>query len=63
MQTYHSDDRYGRVYAAYAGVFLIGAMIWGWIVDGNAPDPFDWLGAFLILLGVTSVLWGRHLSG
>ncbi len=61
VQTYQPEDRYGRVYAAYAGVFLIGAMLWGWGVDGKAPDRFDWLGAALVLAGVVVVMWGRRL--
>ncbi len=61
VQTYQPEDRYGRVYAAYAGVFLIGATLWGWGVDGRAPDRFDLLGAALVLAGVVTVLAGRRL--
>ena len=49
------------MYAAYAGVFLIGAMLWGWFVDGRIPDRFDWLGAAIVLTGVVTILWGRRL--
>jgi len=61
VQTYQPEDRYGRVYAAYAGVFLIGATLWGWGVDGKTPDRFDWIGGALVLAGVVVVLWGRRL--
>lgn len=47
----------------YAGVFLVGAMLWGWGVDGRAPDRFDVLGASLVLVGASTVLWGRRLFG
>lgn len=61
VQTAQPAGRYGRVYAAYAGVFLVGAMLWGWAVDGRAPDRFDWIGAALVLAGVATVLWGRRV--
>jgi small multidrug resistance family-3 protein len=55
------EDRYGRLFAAYAGVFLIGALSWGWGVDGRQPDRFDWVGAAVVLCGVVVVLWGRDI--
>ena len=61
VQTYQPEDRYGRVYAAYAGVFLIGAMLWGWVVDGRAPDRFDLIGGALVLTGIVTVISGRTL--
>jgi small multidrug resistance family-3 protein len=61
VQTYQPQTRYGRVYAAYAGVFLVGAMLWGWLVDGTAPDRFDLIGAAVVLVGVVIVLYGRVL--
>ena len=61
VQTLQPEDRYGRLFAAYAGVFLIGALLWGWGVDGKIPDRFDWIGAAVVLVGVVIVLWGRQL--
>ncbi|MGH2709018.1 MAG: YnfA family protein [Actinomycetota bacterium] len=61
VQTLQPEVRYGRVYAAYAGVFLVGAMCWAWVVDGERPDLFDGLGALVVLAGVAIVLWGRKL--
>lgn len=40
VQTLQPEDRYGRLFAAYAGCFLIGALLWGWGVDGKQPDRF-----------------------
>jgi small multidrug resistance family-3 protein len=59
IQTYQPETRYGRVYAAYAGVFLVGAMLWGWLIDGKAPDRFDVTGGAVALFGVIIVLYGR----
>lgn len=61
VQTYQPDNHYGRVFAAYAGVFLVGALLWGWLIDGKTPDRFDWIGAAIVLVGVTIVMWGRQL--
>jgi small multidrug resistance family-3 protein len=63
VQTYQPETRYGRLYAAYAGVFLVGAMAWGWVVDGSAPDRFDLIGSVLVLLGIVVILWGRSVFG
>ena len=59
VQTYQPETRYGRVYAAYAGVFLVGAMLWGWLIDGRVPDRFDVAGAAVAMVGVLIVLYGR----
>lgn len=61
VQTYQPETSFGRLYAAYAGVFLIAAMVWGWALDGMSPDRFDVIGAVLVLAGVTTILWGRLL--
>ena len=54
---------FGRIYAAYAGVFLVGAVLWGWGVDGMRPDRFDLIGGAIVLLGAATILWGRELFG
>lgn len=51
---------FGRVYAAYGGVFIALAMLWGWVIDGVRPDTYDVLGASLALLGVAIMMyWPR----
>jgi small multidrug resistance family-3 protein len=61
IQTYQPETSFGRLYAAYAGVFLLGAMAWGWVVDGTRPDGADVVGGAIVLVGVSVVLWGRNL--
>jgi small multidrug resistance family-3 protein len=48
---------FGRVYAAYGGVFVILAILWGWLIDKKPPDFFDLLGGSFCLLGVTLIMW------
>ncbi len=51
---------FGRVYAAYGGVFIILSILWGWRVDRIAPDKFDLIGGFVALLGVVIIMyWPR----
>lgn len=51
---------FGRVYAAYGGVFIILSLLWGWQIDGKTPDTFDVLGGVICLIGVTVIMyWPR----
>jgi len=43
---------FGRVYAAYGGVFVAMSLAWGVVVDGFRPDRYDLLGALIVILGV-----------
>lgn len=48
---------FGRVYAAYGGVFVVMSLLWGWLFDGNAPDRFDYVGAALCVVGVGVIMY------
>jgi small multidrug resistance family-3 protein len=51
---------FGRVYAAYGGVFVVMSILWGWQVDRIAPDRFDLIGGVVCLLGVVIIMyWPR----
>lgn len=51
---------FGRVYAAYGGIFIVMSMLWGWQIDKIPPDKFDSLGAFIALIGVFIIMyWPR----
>lgn len=51
---------FGRVYAAYGGVFIVLAILWGWQIDKIAPDRFDILGGLVALIGVMIIMyWPR----
>lgn len=47
----------GRTFAAYAGVYLVGAMGWFVLLDGGRIDRWDLLGAGLSLAGALVVLY------
>ena len=51
---------FGRVYAAYGGVFIIMSLLWDWRFDGRIPDKPDTWGALICLIGVAVIMyWPR----
>ncbi len=54
-------SHFGRVYAAYGGVFIVLSILWGWKVDKISPDRFDVLGGAIALMGVCIIMyWPRN---
>lgn len=60
IPTFQQEAAFGRVYAAYGGVFILLSLLWGWRVDGWQPDRFDLIGTGIALVGVAVILWGRR---
>ena len=51
---------FGRVYAAYGGIFIVLSILWGWQVDRVTPDRFDLIGGAIALVGVSVIMfWPR----
>ena len=51
---------FGRVYAAYGGVFVALSLLWGWRVERVTPDRFDIIGGMVALIGVCIIMyWPR----
>ncbi|MFR9672986.1 YnfA family protein [Streptomyces sp. TR06-5] len=57
VATLQPDAHFGRVLAAYGGVFVAGSLAWGMFVDGFRPDRYDVLGALVCLLGVALIMY------
>jgi small multidrug resistance family-3 protein len=53
---------FGRILAAYGGVFVAGSLAWGVLVDGFRPDRYDLLGAALCLAGVAVIVYAPRAS-
>ena len=49
--------QFGRVYAAYGGMFIVLSLLWGWAMDGMRPDRFDAIGAALCLVGMAMIMY------
>ncbi|MGH9265098.1 MAG: YnfA family protein, partial [Acidimicrobiales bacterium] len=52
VATLQDDPHFGRILAAYGGIFVAGSLAWGIVADGFRPDRFDYLGAAICLVGV-----------
>ncbi len=51
---------FGRVYAAYGGIFIVLSILWGWKIDHVKPDLFDLIGGAIALVGVLIIMyWPR----
>lgn len=48
---------FGRVYAAYGGIFIVLSILWGWLVERITPDRYDLLGGWIALLGVLVIMY------
>ena len=60
LPTFQPIDNFGRVYAAYGGLFVVMSFLWGWKFDGAVPDGPDRWGALLCLVGVAIIMyWPR----
>ena len=61
IPTLQKFPNFGRVYAAYGGIFIFLAILWGWLIDKKIPDQWDWIGTVICLVGVSIMLWApRH---
>ncbi|QRP43748.1 YnfA family protein [Amycolatopsis sp. FDAARGOS 1241] len=57
VATLQPDAHFGRILAAYGGVFVAGSLAWGMVADGYRPDRFDVIGALLCLVGVAVIMY------
>jgi small multidrug resistance family-3 protein len=51
------EAHFGRVLAAYGGVFIVGSLIWGVVFDSFRPDRWDISGAAVALVGVAIIMY------
>lgn len=57
VATLQPDAAFGRILAAYGGVFVAGSIAWGMVFDGYRPDRFDVLGAGICLAGMAVIMY------
>jgi small multidrug resistance family-3 protein len=46
-----------RIYAAYGGVFIAMALVWGLLFEKVIPDFYDILGAVIAIIGVVIIFY------
>jgi drug/metabolite transporter superfamily protein YnfA len=49
---------FGRVYAAYGGVFILSSIIWGMLVDKKKPDRYEIIGSIIAIAGALVIFYG-----
>ncbi|EHJ00828.1 MULTISPECIES: YnfA family protein [unclassified Clostridium] len=52
-----SNVSFGKVYAAYGGIFIALSILWGWKIDNITPDKFDLIGGAIALIGVIIIMY------
>ncbi|MFE5947093.1 YnfA family protein [Streptomyces sp. NPDC056480] len=57
VATLQSDDDFGRILAAYGGIFVAGSIAWGMVADGYRPDRYDVIGALVCLAGMAVIMY------
>lgn len=57
VATLQDQNDFGRILAAYGGIFVAGSLAWGMVVDGFRPDRFDLIGASICLVGVAVIMY------
>lgn len=57
IATLSPDAHFGRVLAAYGGVFIVGSLVWAMVADGFRPDRWDIAGAGVCLVGVSLIMF------
>ncbi|MEU3473701.1 YnfA family protein [Rhodococcus sp. 05-340-1] len=58
VATLQPDANFGRILAAYGGVFVAGSLVWAMVLDGFRPDRWDITGASIALIGVAVIMYG-----
>jgi small multidrug resistance family-3 protein len=62
VATLQPQADFGRILAAYGGVFVAGSLVWGMVLDGYRPDRFDVAGALVCLVGVGIIMYAPRSS-
>lgn len=62
VATFQPDPNFGRILAAYGGIFVAGSLAWGMLVDHFKPDRYDLIGATICLLGVAVIMYAPRSS-
>ena len=62
VATLQPDAHFGRILAAYGGIFVVGSLVWGVALDGFRPDHYDLTGAALCLLGVAVIMFAPRAA-
>lgn len=62
VATLQPDPHFGRILAAYGGVFVVGSLGWAILFDGFRPDRYDLAGAGICLGGVALIMYAPRVG-
>lgn len=62
IATLQPDANFGRILAAYGGVFVAGSLVWAMALDGFRPDRWDVIGALICLAGVAVIMYAPRAN-
>ena len=62
IPTFQPEASFGKVYAAYGGVFIALSILWGWLIDGLRPDMYDIIGGLVCLVGVYIIMYAPTIN-
>jgi small multidrug resistance family-3 protein len=62
VATLQPDAHFGRILAAYGGIFVAGSLAWGMALDGYRPDRYDVTGAIICLVGVAIIMYAPRAA-
>lgn len=57
IAAFQPDADFGRVLAAYGGIFIAGSLAWGVLVDGFTPTVWDYTGSAIALVGAAVIIF------
>jgi small multidrug resistance family-3 protein len=57
VATLRPEANFGRIVAAYGGVFVAGSLAWGMALDAYRPDSHDITGALVCLAAVAVIMY------
>jgi len=59
IATFQPSNQFGRVLAAYGGVFVVGSLLWAVAFDGFHPERHDIVGAAICLVGTGVIIYAH----
>lgn len=57
IATFQPEASFGRIFAAYGGVFIVGSILWGMVFEDFRPDRWDVAGGAVCLVGMAMIMF------